>query len=305
MTTLARNPRLTLTTNWNLLDVIVDHVPVRALIDTGAHASIMSAAFRRRLKKVLTPALNRAVRVADGGTATIIGMCSARVTISDRSTAVLFAVIEHCPHDLILGMDFLAAHSALIDCSAGSLNLHLPLLSDPIDPPQSRLCCIDFIRLLPSSVTYVDLTSTPAVPDGDYMISPVPDVMFTRGVTVPNTVLTITANRACLPLVNFGLTAQVLPQGMSLAEITALEDHHVEPFPVDDCRSSTHVETPCRSSSVDIDNMVSSDLMPDQAEALRHVIEDYRDIFDFASSSLGQTTVVAHRINTGDANPIH
>lgn len=296
---------MTLPTTRNLLNVTLDNVPVRALIDTGAHVSIMSAALRRRLKKVLTPALNRAVRVADGGTAAIIGMCSARVTIADRSTAVLFTVIENCPHEVILGMDFLTAHSALIDCSAGCLDLEMPLLSDLTNPPQSRLCCIDFARLPPNCVTHIDLFSTPPVPDGEYMVAPIHAVMLTHGVAVPHTILTIVENRTCFPIVNFALTAQILPQGISLAEITTLQDHTVEPFRVDDCCTSHNERTLSRSSGVDVDHMVPTDLAPDQAEALRHVLESYSDIFDFASTTLSRTSVVTHRINTGDASPIH
>lgn len=60
------NPLLTLPTDQNLIAVEVDALPVTALIDTGAHISVMSADLRKRLKKVLTPAESRFVRVADG-----------------------------------------------------------------------------------------------------------------------------------------------------------------------------------------------------------------------------------------------
>lgn len=71
--------------------------------------------------------------------------------------------------------------------------------------------------------------------DGNYMVAPFPAVMLAHGVTVRHTVLTFTGNRTCLPLVNLALSAQVLPQGFSLAVISALQDHQVEPFKVEDC----------------------------------------------------------------------
>lgn len=110
----AENPLLTLPTHHSLLEVQVDHVPVTALIDTGAHLSIMSASLRCRLQKIMTPSTTQAIRVADGGTVPVIGMCTARVSIAGRHAVVLFAVLACCPHDLILGLDFLSAHSALI-----------------------------------------------------------------------------------------------------------------------------------------------------------------------------------------------
>lgn len=66
MPTRPRNPLLTLPTHRNLIKVNVDGVPVTALIDTGAHVSVMGAQLRHRLKKVLTPAPSPVLRVADG-----------------------------------------------------------------------------------------------------------------------------------------------------------------------------------------------------------------------------------------------
>lgn len=240
------NPLLTLPTHLNLLDVQVDGVSVSALIDTGAHVSVMSADLRNRLKKILTPPTTPVVRVADGGTAPVIGMCAARVSFADRSTIVLFTVIAHCPHDIILGLDFLSAHSALIDCSASTLRLDLPVL-DPSEPHPSRLSSVDFVRLPPSALTYVDLVSSPPVPDGHYIAAPMQDVLLTHGITVPHTVLSVTANCVCLPVVNFGLTAQVLPRGMSLAQLCSFEDHSVASIAVDD--NSADPPLPSQSST--------------------------------------------------------
>lgn len=119
------NPLLTLPTHHSLLEVKVDNVPVTALIDTGAHLSIMSAPLRRRLQKIMTPSTTQTIRVADGGAVQVIGMCTARVSIAGRHTVVLFAVLAHCPHDLILGLDFLSAHSAELIVLKHSVSIFL------------------------------------------------------------------------------------------------------------------------------------------------------------------------------------
>lgn len=220
-------------TNQNLLDVDVDGYPVTALIDTGAHISIMSAAFRRRLRKLLTPASACVVRVADGGTVPIVGMCTARVSIAGRHTPVLFTVLAHCPHDLILGLDFLSAHSALIDCSASTLRLELPILAEPPDVPQCRLRPTGFIRLPPKSVAYIELLSSPPVPDGEYLVTPLPDIPLQYDVAVPHSILTITDNCTRLPIFNFGLAKQILPQGICLANVDCLGEHQVAALSTD------------------------------------------------------------------------
>lgn len=138
-----------------MLDVDVDGVTISALVDTGAYISVMSSGLRRRLKKVVTPAVSHVVRVADGGTPTILGMCTARVTIASHPTTVLFAVLEQCPYDVILGLDFLATHSALIDCATGLLQLELPHLADAPTTPSARLCSLDYVRMPPQAAMYI------------------------------------------------------------------------------------------------------------------------------------------------------
>lgn len=107
MTTLPEIPLLTLPGHHNLINVDVDGIAVTAPIDTGAHISVMNSNLHTHLEKVLTPAPLAVVRVANGGTPAVTGMCAARVTVAGHHTSVLFYVLEQCPHEIILGLDFL------------------------------------------------------------------------------------------------------------------------------------------------------------------------------------------------------
>lgn len=178
-----------------------------ALIDTGAQVSVMSAQLRSRLRKVLTPATS-CVRVADGGTAAIAGMCTARVTIAGHDKSVLFPVLYRSTHDLILGQDFLSDHSALIDCSLGLVHLDLPLSPIAVGEPLSRLCCLEDALLPPQAMSYVPLCVSPPVHDGDYVISPITAVLLERNVALPHTVVTIKENRTYLPFLNFSFSTK-------------------------------------------------------------------------------------------------
>lgn len=51
--------------------------------------------------------------------------------------------------------------------------------------------------------------------------------------------------------------------------------------------------------------MIASDLTPQQTDELQRVLLSYIDVFDLGGRPLGQATGVTHRINTGDAPPIH
>lgn len=262
----------------------------------------MNSSLCARLKKVLTPAPITLVRVADGATPAVTGMCAARVTVAGRHTTVLFYVLDHCPHDIILGLDFLSEHSALIDCSAGVVQLVLPHAVDPPDPAPPKLCSADFVRLSCRAVTYIDVSSDPPVADGDYVISPNPTVLCSLNVAFPHTIITMKDNVACLPIVNFGLCSEVLPRGISLATLAPAGDYHISAL-TEDTPSSASIQS--RSTLDCITGMIASDLPAEHVSALRGLLASYQDVFDLCDRPLGQTTVVKHRINTGDANPVH
>ncbi|XP_077534721.1 uncharacterized protein LOC144146663 [Haemaphysalis longicornis] len=291
-TTDPANPLLTLPTEDNLLAVEIDGVPVNALIDTGAHISVMSAQLRSRLRKVLTPALSH-VRVADGGTSAVAGMCTARVSIAGHPVTVMFFVLDKCPHDVILGRDFLSDHSALIDCSTGLLRLELPLSSDDHAPPFLHLRSDEHVRLPPQAATYVPLSSSMPVPDGDYVVAPVLDVLLTRNVALPHTIVSIQQNHVSLPFLNFAFHTQVLPQGMTVATVCPVSDFHISAFTVNTIsHPPTSSATP--PPTTQFDAMISPDLAPDQIHLLRQLLASYGDIFDLENplhaSSYGATT---------------
>lgn len=264
----------------------------------------MNSELRRRLKKVLTPPTVPLIRVADGGTFPVLGMCSARISVADRSTSVLLAVLEKCSHDLILGMDFLSAHSALIDCGTGLLQLDLPCYHDAPPTRQPRLCSVDYVRLPPQAVIYVNLRSSSPIPDGDYILTPIVDVLFAKNVALPHTLIRVTDSRTSLPILNFSWCTQLIPGGMTLAHISSIDECAVSAFITDASLSSAPSSSSHNLVDGDIDKMIASDLLPAQTADMRRILMSYRDIFDFNDRPLGQTSVVTHRINTGDASPI-
>lgn len=263
----------------------------------------MSSSLRRRLRKVLTPAPSRILRVADGGMTSVAGLCTARVELAGHAIPVTFAVLETCPHDVIIGLDFLADHAALIDCASGVLRLELPspLATDAARQP--RLRSIEHIRLAPKAVTYLPLTSSPPVPDGDYIVSPVTDVLLDRHVALPFSVVTVTQNRITLPLLNFGLSTQVLPHGIALALLSPLDNCEISAMALDTAQVD-NANYHNLAKSEEFVTMISPDLPAHQAQELRCLLASHRDIFDFDGRPLGQTSVVTHHINTGDARPI-
>lgn len=81
-----QSPLTTLPPRRNLIDVKVDGVLIATPVDTGAQISVMCSDLRHRVNKVLKPPTLLTVRVVDDGTLPVLGMCSVRLSVADRST---------------------------------------------------------------------------------------------------------------------------------------------------------------------------------------------------------------------------
>ncbi|KAK8767610.1 hypothetical protein V5799_005610 [Amblyomma americanum] len=118
----------------------------------------------------------------------------------------------------------------------------------------------------------------------------------------------MSANRPYLPVLNFGSSIQPLPQVISLATLCPAAECVISV--VDSCLPSTHqcllpAATSPEKPPDDYADMICSDLPAMQAHDLRCLLSSFCDIFDFDARVLTRTSVVTHRINTGDAAPLH
>ncbi|GFR25271.1 transposon Ty3-I Gag-Pol polyprotein [Trichonephila clavata] len=92
----------------NHLDVTVDGLPVKALVDSDASSSVVFEKFRRYLKKVTFPTHNHTVlKFANGSYVHPKGMCTLKIGISGRILPFEFIVLPDCSPDIILGWNFL------------------------------------------------------------------------------------------------------------------------------------------------------------------------------------------------------
>lgn len=105
------------------IEVSIDGRTVTALIDTGADYSVISGPFAAQLKKVKTAWDGPQIRTAGGHILTPSGRCTARVTFNGHMYPATFLVLQECSRDVILGLDFLTKHRAVIDLRFRSITL--------------------------------------------------------------------------------------------------------------------------------------------------------------------------------------
>lgn len=141
--------------------------------------------------------------------------------------------------------------------------------------------------------------------DGDYVVTPIPDVLLAHDITVPHSVVIVAANRIYVTVISFSFVKQVLPQGISITTLRSLSDDHVTTFAANVCSDLPCRPPDARCLDMALRPLIAPDLKPEQSAALCRLLASYHDIFDINNQPLGLTSLVKHRINTGDAVPIH
>ncbi|XP_064462244.1 uncharacterized protein LOC135372679 [Ornithodoros turicata] len=252
------------------------------------------------------PELQSAAATALSPTAT----CTARVMIQGAWYPVQFVVLPSCPHDVILGWDFLCDHGALIYCSADELFLSdMARYDDQHASPPSYKLHATRDTCIPSRLTaLVSLKPGLCAHDSAHIIVRRQNSsLAAKGLIAPSCVCTVIDGEVAIPVTNVSYSPVLLPTGSFIGTFDLHDKAHVIAV-LDPSGSPSFASRaparPARQHDSTFTSMVSPCLDPSEKQQLLALLQQHCCLFDIGASPLGVARHTTHRIGTGDAAPL-
>lgn len=286
---------------------IVEGIEVCTLIDSGSFVSIVSEDFRNShpalKKRPMTPS-SMPARSVNGQRLDILGKLTIGIRLGHRVWQQEFEVLRGAYQPVILGFDFLLKHHALLDIKNKVLQLwdmKIPLL------PKGHevAACCNVSVLAPTKIPAMSETLITACVSAATPVSPMPTDYC--GVIMPNPSCDVMVAHSLSEVQNGTTVVRVL--NPSRDDIELHSGQHLGEF---HSASSVDIisaeETCCATSPVhDVAPPVhinESNLSPSQVQSLKSLLQKYSAVFSKHSEDRGRTSIIKHRIRTGDATPV-
>ena len=312
-------------TKDSTISVNIAHLNFRALIDTGAAVTAVSARVWQRCSSNISlnlgPPNHDSITTVDGCLLKVIGRVMLPFAIDFKIFRSEAHVIQDLTSDVILGRNFFEKFCAKIDFDEGMIRFKhgedpLPFDSDPVTidndycpefvcsvhadtaftiPPQSEIIVLGRLNAeLPLKETVCGLV----VPRNDlphrYSIFGASELVK---VTEDGTIPVRMVNPSARPVKIFRKTR--------LGDFESV-DNRIETFQLSEAPEefSYSLKTMEKADYSEFPDLSDSVLSEADKIKFGDLFQSYRDVFAFTDDQLGKTSLVQHVIATGDALPI-
>ena len=297
---------------WYVVGYIGVH-PVNFLIDSGAQISLINKSEYDKLSDKCKGPLQRvkhSLSAANGDNIHVYGQTTLRVVLDRIAYQCTLIVADMGNLPGLLGLNFLKENDAILHCATGDLQLGAHQLQ--CGPYQlgkgGRLVVKEPVSLPARHVCLIKVNQVRWGPwnQGQLVLQPLESVCQHQQVLIPRGVLDADQKELVIQVTNPGDQNIQLPAGLPLAE---LEEAKVLNRPARSSvrRTNTvNAVVPRAELPEHLQEVVNriEGLTDRQKVLLEEVLHQYEHCFEGGKYGLGRTTLVTHKIDTGDHKPV-
>ena len=291
----------------------INGVDVSFLLDTGAAVTLLrkdtwdQANFDNKL--TLLPYSTVQLVGVDGSPLTVHGRATVKLYLEGVSTTTDIVVVSPLTTEAILGLDFLQEHQARIDLPnrrvyLADQRMYLPLQS-PVCAPAPRdkisVCTVERFEIPPWSEKKIMATVQQAGAQGVWLLEESNNKCCST--SVARALVQVMSDQVPVCLLNTQAEPITVYPGTEIATLQQVE------LPTANVRAvagglNRGVDKQQWQLVSSILGEVETKLSPEEHEQFLTLLCSYTDVFAASNSDLGRTSMLKHRINTGDAAPI-
>ena len=302
----------------NCIQVTVGQLKTLCLVDTGAQISCISEKFLNQITRSevrrLEPTDLPQIRLADGKVVPLAKKVQLQFGLQqkvgrkkkEKQFLAKLYVVPELTCDILLGIDFLQAHQAVIDFSQRTMALKPIAVNADCEllvPARSETVHLVAVNTqLPSECTGV-VTGTSVVAKRNLIAAKV--LTTPKGGKVAMRFANPTNQNVSIPKGSRVGNFELLPPNTSIIEWSppstqaATMSHYTTP-PVQAINITKRPQRKVADDLNELDRLLDltdSTLTPEQQKELTELIHRYRDVFALSDKELGCATAIKHKIN--------
>ena len=272
------------------------------IVDTGASISLVSKDQWQPLKLDDTPLSPSDIvaEAANNSPIGILGKATLNVQFDENhKSSHDFYVANEMVSEIILGLDWLVTNQVNIDTA--EMVLKFP------DGATKPLCLFDSTIVDPLGVVLEEDVVVPAKHEvfqtarvrnptlNESILEPNAN-LSEKGVLVARVMVQPKEQRVPIQIINPGVSPIKLYKGMAVGQLQQIDD---------ELRDPTFNDSKCSTPFVEDKVRFELEHLPDrERERMEDLLNRHQEVFAKDSSELGLTTLVEHKIETGDAVPV-
>ena len=302
-------------------NVSVEGVPVRAMVDTGSQSTIISRSFLHKIvrqKKTnkepdlvyKLPGVRLFGKDGPQGSPEILVTAELDLSVQAGDKVVQAPVLVQptSEQECLIGMN-VAPGLGLLFLDAQKE----PLLQvSPNTSETTSVSLIQTIRIPGRMGQFVQATVKGSYPeDTALMFEPNPTLLSSQGLSSHDAVLKVDDDgKVLIPLMNYSPSPTDLEEGAALGSLAPVQlDDSDSPPLATSASSCLAVQAQGKAEKWEqlrplLELDMSSDITDEQKQQLEDLLKENADVFALSNADLGCTTLVKHRIETGEHLPV-